>query len=167
MKWTFKSKCTYGLIMTIIPTGFTLMIHSRNPRLRDTPLIISTRKTWMPSSDHLNHCVCCWFYSLIQTHFFLTWYYSYCFFYVKCSVTPIERTSLPGLWDTSLYVHLYPGCPCEFCMWVQVRAWLCVCKCVLSYTWACLNVRSTKQQYTWSYVVMPKHFSGYFSVVKQ
>ena len=96
MKWTFKSKCTYGLIMTIIPTGFTLMIHSRNPRLRDTPLIISTRKTWMPSSDHLNHCVCCWFYSLIQTHFFLTWYYSYCSFSVKCSVTPIERTSLPG-----------------------------------------------------------------------
>ena len=28
--------------------------------------------------------------------FFWTWYYSYCFFSVKCSVTPIERTSLPG-----------------------------------------------------------------------
>ena len=103
-----------------------------------------------------------------HTHsFFWTWYYSYCFFSIKCSVTPIERTSLPGLWDTSFYVHLYPGCPCEICMWIQVRVWLCVCKCVLSYTWACLNVRSTKQKGTRSYVVMPKHFSGYFSVVKQ
>ena len=29
--------------------------------------------------------------------FFWTWYYSYCFFSVKCSVAPIERTSLHGL----------------------------------------------------------------------